>query len=53
MIINRNMILSILVNPRNIIPKISKGINHDSTVVAVELLTSDTDVEFIFERMQA
>jgi hypothetical protein len=42
------MIVSIVAKPRHVIPKISKGINHDSTVVAVELLTNATDVEFIF-----
>jgi tRNA A58 N-methylase Trm61 len=45
-----------MTKPWHIIPKISKAINHDSTIVVVELLTNITggvyDVEFIFENMQ-
>jgi len=40
-----------MTKPWHIIPKISKGINHDSTVVVVEFLTNVYDVEFIFEKM--
>jgi hypothetical protein len=51
MIINRKMIVSIMAELRHVIPIISKGINHDSAIGLVELLTSVTDFEFIFEKM--
>jgi nitrate/nitrite-specific signal transduction histidine kinase len=45
-----------MIKARQIMAKISKGINHDSTCVLRELLTNVRgavdDVEFIFEKMR-
>jgi hypothetical protein len=50
------MVVIIILKARQIIAKISKGINHDSTCVLRGLLRNVTDavdnVEFILEKMR-
>jgi divalent metal cation (Fe/Co/Zn/Cd) transporter len=54
--INKKIIASIMAKERVVIAKISKGINHDSTIVIVELVTNFVDVAnsvvFIFDKMK-
>ncbi len=56
MIINRKVVASVTAKVREIMAKISKGINHDSTVVIREFLTNvvsaEDKVEFIFDKMK-
>jgi hypothetical protein len=56
MIINRKVVASVTAEIRNIMAKISKGINHGSTFAIRELLTNVVgavdNVEFIFDKMK-
>ncbi len=49
------MVVIMMLKTRQIMAKISKGINHDSICVLMELLTNVTgavdDVEFIFKKI--
>jgi hypothetical protein len=56
MIINRKAVANMIAKARVIIAKISKGINHASTIVGIELLKNFIgvvgDIKFISDKMQ-
>ncbi len=53
MIINRKVVANMMAKARITIAKISKGINHASTIIETELVIDVVgDIEFISDKMQ-